>query len=311
MDDKKLDGQPSTALAQDLLRRLNEGESLSVEAREQLLAKLNQPSSVKKINLDEIEPNGQHEADVLRAVKALKMLIKKGNPPSYTADEDIEREWLQNEFNMKEADNRRAMIDILKRYASLINIDDANYLFELLFYGEKEHFRIISSGTMLSVPKGFSEGDLLEVRRKLIERYLDEIPEDEDDPYNSPRLWYGHLIRSDVYCYLRGEQVDSIVDGAIRGHGSQEAARPDRAAYIRGVLEDNIKNLDDEKSVVDKLNELSEKYPLRNYTIAFERSGNEQGIIVVTKRQKSDPDTIMETIGPKLPMIASGFNVMR
>ncbi len=325
MDSKELDDQASTALAQDLLRRLNGGETLSVEARDQLLTALNR--SVKKISLDEIEPSNQnkHEAEVLRAVKALKMLIEKKNPPSelakdnvlrmvihpLSAEEEIEKEWFQNEFKMKEDYNRRAMIDILKRYASLINIDDANYLLELLSYGEKEHFRIMSWNTMLSVPKGFSEGDLLGIRRELIKRYLDEIPEDEDDPYNSPRLWYGHLIRSDVYCYLRGEQVDSIVSGAIRGYGSQDAARPDRVAYIRGILQDTLKNLDDEKSVVDELNELNKKYPLSNYTIALEQRGNEQGIIVVTKLQKNGPDTVVETIGPKLPMIASEFNVIR
>ena len=198
-----------------------------------------------------------------------------------------------------------AIIGLLKNYGSRIEINDVNYFLSILFSrGEQEYFRAAFSGTT-SVPKGFSEGELLEIRRELITRYLDEIPEAEDDPYNHPRLWYLFLIRPDVYSYLRGEDVRQIVSEMIRGHASQEQAQPQRAAYIRGILKDTLENLDREESVVAELHALSQQYPHSEYLIRFARNihSREPGKIIV----ENNRNRMVRAIQPRLQMIAREF----
>ncbi|PIZ71796.1 hypothetical protein COY07_04285 [Candidatus Peregrinibacteria bacterium CG_4_10_14_0_2_um_filter_43_11] len=262
-----------------------------------------------KVSLESLEPRSDYEANALRAVKALKMLLKKGNNQDLTATEEEEAEWYQMEFDINVPGNRNAVISILRDYAETVDLDDVKCFFGVLNRGSnQEWFRTSFSG-MTGVPKGFSKGDLLEIRRTLIQRYLDEIPENEDDPYNSPKLWYGYLLRPDVYCYERGEDVRFLVDGAIQGYGSQEAARPDRAAYVRAVLEDTLKNLNHEKDVVAKLEQLYEQFPSYDYTFSFVHRAKGRGEIVI---QESHVDKkVVRNIRPEKPMIAQDFNVIR
>lgn len=321
-------------LAEALLQKLKAGATLDPALKQQLLETLTpEPSTEPKANedvatamselvealqsvncklsLDSIQPRNENETAVLRAVKTIKMLLKKGYEPLSDAEEE-ERKWFNQEFDMKRPELHRAMIDLLRDYRATIDIDDVNYFFHILHRGEVEHFKLSLGSTHLSgVPKGFSEGELLEIRRRLIQRYLDEIPEDKDDPYNSSRLWYLYLIRPDVFCYERGEDVQFLIGGAIDGYGSQEAARPDRAAYVRGILQDTLANLDNEKAVVTKLDELSKQYPSAEYTIQFVRGDNGRGNIVVNQRQTNKPDKVVETLMPEKPMIAADFNVIR
>lgn len=327
-------------LAEALLQKLKTGATLDPTLRHQLLESLaDKPSTgptadedVKtavsgttealmsvtgKVSLDSIQPRNENETVVLRAVKAYKMLVKKQTNPEFTEEERAESEWYRQEFDMKRPELHRAMIDLLRDYGATIDIDDVNYFFNILSRGKQEWFKLSLSGHVSGVPKGFSEGELLEIRRRLIQRYLDEIPEDEDDPYNSQRLWYLYLIRPDVFCYERGEDIQSLIGGAIDGYGSQEAARPDRAAYVRGILKDTLANLDREKEVVAKLDELRKRYPKPEYAIRFKPSGSGKGNgnIVVSRHKVSggmvDYSDVVETITPEKPMIASDFNVIR
>lgn len=260
-----------------------------------------------KVSIDTLEARNDDEALVLRGLKILKRcLTRQAN------DEDklIKPGEFDKDFDMKQPKLRRAMIDLLKDFGVTLDIDDVGYFFWLLSRGESEP--TIRSSYACGMPKGFSEGDLLEIRRTFIQRYLDEIPEDEDDPYNSPRLWYGYLIRPDVFCYERGEDVRFIVSEAIRREA--EAVRPDRAAYIRGILKATLDNLNGEKDVVARLKQLYEQYPSPDYTFEFvDKRGPDYKIVageIIIKKSDGDKK-VVKTVRPEKPMIAQDFNVIR
>lgn len=276
------------------------------------------------IALEAIEPADENEAVVLRALRAKKKIMTVGFLDKLSPEEQIEVKWMQSELRMdKHPEYQRALFELLNKYAETINIGDAEYFFEIHGFPIALDTVLTSAGGGYIPPDGFSDGEWLDIRRTLITRYLDEIPEDQDDPYNSPVLWYNFLIRPEIYPYLRGEDVRFVVGGAIEGHGSQEQARPERAAYVRAILKDTLEHLDDEKAIVVELKQLKEKYPQpESGYISFHfvhpyksRDGIHGGYIEVQKMKsglrENTVEKVLETIRPRLPMIASQFDVIR
>lgn len=271
-----------------------------------------------KIPLEAIEPKDENESIVLRALRAYKLLLNMPNNHTWSAEETEASEWLNNEFKpFDHPEYQSAALNLLKNNKETLSIDDVKYFFQISGKSEKNCISMMNS---LSIPQGFSNGEWLDVRRTLITRYLDEIPENEDDPYNSPRLSYKYLIRPEVYGYLRGEDVEFAIGGAIKGHGSQEAARPERAAYIRAVLKDSLTNLDGEQKVVDEIQQLNDKYSSGHRLRLIEPYKDDRGVhsgsLVVEKMPQGSlvpyrPERVVETINPKLPMIAAQFDVIK
>lgn len=220
-----------------------------------------------KVSLENIEPRDEFEAYVLRAVRSFKMQRSQPENKKFTCEEIEEIQWRRRSFDLSMFGLRDVLIKLLKDYGEVLDIDDVQYFFGFLYEGEKEHFFTYN----LDAPKGFSEGDLLEIRRVFIQRYLDELPEGEVQTCKFKSLWFIYLIRQDIYCYERGENVLYIIENVIKEIGHPEESRQKKVDYVREVLTITLENLDNEKNVVAELEELKKKNSHLDYAISFER----------------------------------------
>lgn len=272
-----------------------------------------------KISLEAIEPKDENEKMALRAVRAQKSAFKNYT----TGEENSEVALLQKEF-IREPENQDSVKQLLKEYSSTLELKDIDYFLTLLVAGSFPceplvYFKMATYD--YSHPQGFSQGDWLDIRRTIIKRYLDEVSTDEElwGSHERVPIQLGNLIRDQVYCYTRGEDVLPLMQHGQDLRADQNRCRPeDRPqwnAYIHAVLRDTLDNLDNEQLVVDEINELSRRVREDGDTVKFnvvnpsiDNGGMyEKGYLEVRDREGK----VVETIRPKLPMIAGEYKILQ